>query len=646
MLNFFRRKDATARYMLGGILVIICFAMVMFLIPGFGGGNTGQPGGVDTLASVGSRAITVNNFQSRFNQLQQTGRLPAQLIPLYGQQIVQNLIMQDALALAAQRMGFSASRQEVAAAIRREIPQLFPNGAFVGETAYEDYIQNSQQMTVAEFERKVRDQVMVQKLYDLVTDGARVSEAEVHQAYVRQFAKAVFDYVILDPEALAARVPVTPAALASYYKANESKYLAPERRTMQLLIADLSQFAARVKVTPADARQYYQANIASYTFPERVRLAHILYKTAGDSPAQTAQAKQQAQATLDQLHHGAHFADLAKKSSQDDASASQGGELGWISRGRMYPSVEQVAFSLPAGQTSGVITTPYGFEIVKVEAHQPAHVESFDQVAPQITQQLQQQQAVAQAQHAMDQARLEATSTPLPEVARQYGLQFVTTPPLSRTDPVTGIGINEEFENDVFTAALQAITPVVKVPAGFAMAKVAAIQPPAIQPLSAVQDQVERDYRRQQATTLAAQYADELHKKAASVGLKAAAASLQLKVAASPALGADGTLPDAGPISSFAPRLFALKPGQVGPVAKIADRNIELVYQLVSLQQPPPGDFAKQAPTIRDSLLAAKQQMAFTAYADQLRDRLTKDGTIKVNDTLLKSTLGSLSQGS
>ena len=645
MLNFFRRKDATARWLLGGILVIICFAMVLFLIPGLSGGNTGEPGSDTFLATVGPRSVSVTDFDNQMSRMQQTGPLPAQLLPLYGQRILQNMIMEKALAFEAQRMGFTATTSEVAATIRQQLPQLFPNGQFVGETAYEDYVQNAEQMTVGQFEQQVKDQVAERKLYNLITDGVRVSDAEVHQAFERQYAKAVFDYVALKPSDLTAQVKVTPAALEAYYKANMSKYMAPERRSLQLLLADLTQFAARVQVTPADARQYYQANIANYTFPDRVQVAHILFKTAGESAAEVVKAKQQAEAALAKLHRGANFADLAKQVSQDDASAGQGGELGWITHGRMYPTVEQAAFSLAPGQISDVIQTPYGFEIVKVEAHQAAHVDSFEQVQPQIVRQLQQQQALDQAQRAINQAQLEAATTPLPQLAKTLGLQLITTPPLAETDPITGVGINEEFENDIFSAPLNGMTPVVKVPAGFAVAKVTAIVPRQIQPLSAVQDQVERDFKQEQSVRLAATLATDLHKQAQSAGLKAAAASLHLKLQRSPALGSDGSLPDAGSIASFATSLFALQPGQVGPVASLPD-NSRLVYQLVSIQQPPPGEYAKQAPALRDMLLAQKQQTAFSAFADQLYDRLTKEGTIKINASLLKQTIGNLSQGS
>ena len=42
---------------------------------------------------------------------------------------------------------------------------------------------------------------------------------------------------------------------------------------------------------------------------------------------------------------GADFAELAKKNSEDEASAKNGGDLDYFGRGRMVPEFDQVAFS-------------------------------------------------------------------------------------------------------------------------------------------------------------------------------------------------------------------------------------------------------------------------------------------------------------
>ena len=67
---------------------------------------------------------------------------------------------------------------------------------------------------------------------------------------------------------------------------------------------------------------------------------------------------------------GADFAAIAKKESNDTATAANGGDLGWFTRGEMPKQFEDVAFSLKPGQISKPFNTPYGWEIVKVYAHE------------------------------------------------------------------------------------------------------------------------------------------------------------------------------------------------------------------------------------------------------------------------------------
>lgn len=105
---------------------------------------------------------------------------------------------------------------------------------------------------------------------------------------------------------------------------------------------------------------------------EEVAASHILisYKGASGAEAGVTRTKEQALARAQELRrqliNGANFTQLARQES-DGESKKNGGNLGFFPRGSLVPAFENVAFSLPAGQLSEPVETPFGFHIIRVD---------------------------------------------------------------------------------------------------------------------------------------------------------------------------------------------------------------------------------------------------------------------------------------
>src|SRR5690606_2932015 len=120
---------------------------------------------------------------------------------------------------------------------------------------------------------------------------------------------------------------------------------------------------------------------------ETRRASHILLSAARDAPAaEREKAKAAATALLAQLRQAPDsFAELARKSSQDDASAASGGDLGRFERNKgMDPAIAQAAFGLAkVGDMSEVVESDFGFHIVRLTEIKAAEVPPFEKMRAQ-----------------------------------------------------------------------------------------------------------------------------------------------------------------------------------------------------------------------------------------------------------------------
>ena len=128
---------------------------------------------------------------------------------------------------------------------------------------------------------------------------------------------------------------------------------------------------AGVSASDDEIRKYYQEHGNELMQPEEATVRHILIASVKDDPADSkAKARSRAEEVLKRLGQGEDFARLAGEYSDDQNSSSKGGLLTPITPGGTNSEeFEKAVFSLKAGKTSDIITTAYGFHILKLEKH-------------------------------------------------------------------------------------------------------------------------------------------------------------------------------------------------------------------------------------------------------------------------------------
>src|SRR5262249_8933169 len=133
-------------------------------------------------------------------------------------------------------------------------------------------------------------------------------------------------------------------------------------------------------VTEDAAKKIYDEKISQIKPEQEIHARHILVDTE-------AEAKE----IEERLKKGEDFATLAKEKSKD--ANSEGGDLGFFTRGTMLKPFEDAAFALEVGQISDPVQTQFGWHIIKVEEKRDQPLPTFDQVKEAIIAQLVQQKA-------------------------------------------------------------------------------------------------------------------------------------------------------------------------------------------------------------------------------------------------------------
>ncbi len=650
MIRFLQTPGPALKIVLSAILVVICGSMVVTLIPGFGS-NLGLGGPAQgVVATVGGQPVTSVEVQREARQMlkqqfPQGGAQEAMLLPFFARQAAERLILQKAVIAEAERLGLRATNNE----LRDELqhgqygPTFFPGGNFVGEQQYESMLEQAN-LTVPQFEQGVKDEILFNKLRDLVAQSALVTDAEVRQEFERRYVKVKFDYAVLRKDDLLKEIHPSETELKAFYEHNKAAYTnsIPEKRKIKYAVVNAAKIQAQTQVSRLDLQAYYNEHRDEFRVGEQVNVRHILIKTPPLSPdgkadpQGVAEARKKAEDVLKQVKAGGNFAELAQKYSEDPGSAKEGGSLGWIQRGRTVPEFEKEAFSLPKGGTSDLVQSSFGFHIIHVDDKQEAHVKTLDEVKAQIEPLIKMQKAAQTAQAEADSLLTAARADGLDKAAPAKGLEVINTDFVSRSDVLPGVGSSPQFMNEVFSQEEKSPPDVFQVAQDYVIFQVVGKKPAATPTFDEIRSQVETEFKSQRAAALLSQKTQELSDRAkAEHDLKKAAKELGAAYKTSDPVQPDGQVPDLGSMGGGASVAFTMQPGAIsGP---IDNGTTGAVLELLERQEPAATDFPAKEDQLREALLQKKRQDLFGLFLGNLRAQMEKSGKIKINQQELNN---------
>lgn len=409
-----------------------------------------QPDG--TVASIGKRTVTQQDFQNQMNQLRQQPQIdPAEFDkPEFRQQVLDTLINQQVLLGANDDLGLVVGGDAIAQEIAG-IPVFQINGRFDADTY--KAILAQQGMTPVGFQQRVKDDLAMRLLPDAVQSTALAPAYELDTYIALRDQKRDVRYVDI-PAPAASSSEVGDAEIGAYYKEHEADFMNPE--TVSISYIELKAEDMKVTSEPDDASiaARYEAEKSRFSSPEQRLVSHILVAVPPNAtPEQQKAALAKAEDIEKQLADGADFAKLAEKDSDDLGSKRQGGDLGWIEPGVTDQAFDEAAFGMEKGKISAPVLSSEGYHVIWLRDVQEGSVRPLEEVRKDLIVEMlgsEQEREFNDVAGKLTDV-LYSNPTSLQPAVDELGLKISTSAPFTRQGGAGGITANKSVVAAAFS---------------------------------------------------------------------------------------------------------------------------------------------------------------------------------------------------
>jgi parvulin-like peptidyl-prolyl isomerase len=199
------------------------------------------------------------------------------------------------------------------------------------------------QMRAAAFDMAENDALRLQMADQM---GVRVSDSQARAEQTKMVQRFLADKLN----------GATPDEKRDYEEKAKAQLFPLEGVKNQLMAQGLEQkLRDQTKPTDADLMKSYQ----------EYKTRHILIKT---DTRPDAEARRRGEEVLGKIKAGVAFEDLARKYSEDTASKTKGGDLGWVgAKTGFVPEFKEALFKLNKGEVSPLVKSQFGYHIIKVD---------------------------------------------------------------------------------------------------------------------------------------------------------------------------------------------------------------------------------------------------------------------------------------
>jgi peptidyl-prolyl cis-trans isomerase D len=608
-------------------IVIATFIISIFAIWG-GAGRLGEKSQEDVIAFLGKDRIATESYyqvlRNRLESLQKEFRaLNKSFIQQLNipQQVLEQMVQQRLLLRKAREMGISASNQE----IRDRIVSLFQrDGKFIG---YDEYrrILDYNRMSISEFEDSLEEEIVLNKVIQLITAGITATPEELWDDYRKQNESAKIEYLLLEGSKVPYEQELQPAEVQAYFEQNKERYSLPERRQGAYLFLQTEDLKKEIEVSESDIEKYYQDNLDQFKEPARIRVGRIFLSAAGKDREVL---RKDAEALLERLRAGSDFAQAAMTSSQDE-KAKDGGDWGTDEWRRLPAGEKEEVEKLSSGQLSEVIETAEGLAILKVIEKDPERTPTLDEVRIRIQGILEDQKARDLAAQRIGQLEKGANREKSLDVAAQkIGLKVRNSGLLKQGQALETFDPAGSISQALFELKDKEISSPIYTFTGTGLAQLETIEPPRPAALEEVKSEVEKDFRTSKQKEITLQKIQEARAKLDGRSWEETASQLGLEYKTvgehkrEQYLGVIGESPEIDRLS------FSLPLNQTSDPIEFATGYALL--RVLERKEVDREEFEKNKQTELTNYLEAKKNRFLQAYIGKLRE----EKEVKINYNL------------
>lgn len=610
--------------------VKVAFGVIILVFVFWGVGNFNDRDYSNIVAMVNGEPIVASEFAKAYHNaeeylLRQDPSLTREQLAKehLGRQVLNELVQIALLSQEARRAGISVTPLEMRTAVGRNKAFQDESGKFDPD-AYQRVLA-AQRISPTEFERDLENQLLRDKIFELITAAIWVDPDEPRHRYNFIRERRLVDYRFLPAAGFMGEAVVTEEEARTWYEAHKQDFAIPPRVDVAYVMVRPEDLVDRKSIGAERAEKWYEANKSRFEEPERLKAAHILVPLPeGASEEEQKAANEKIGKARAELAGGKSFAETADALNPEGA-AGKGGELGWIKRGQTVPAFEEAAFALEPGKVSEVVRTPFGLHLILVEEKKAAGLRPFKEVEGEVREALAFEDGSEKLHEALDNLIEDnILQKPLAESAAKYGLKAEESGLVDKQGLMEKLGVKAEGA-EALLATPQGSPLDTALEAGdkYVVCRVLKSEPAGVKPFEEVKSALMETLKADKAEARAMAEARALLEKAKKTPFSAEEAK-KLDLQTGVAVERGGALADFMPNTALNQAIFAAKPGawldNVYPAATAKGAGAILARVDRSLP-PEEGEFASVAEIMNNGVKRERMDAIYEMFMRNLASK-------------------------